>query len=67
VREEVISDRFAEILGRLTFGDEVLSWVTKALLESHADEKKEHEAAIARLQTEHDRLQHRLHARDVCR
>jgi site-specific DNA recombinase len=62
VREEVISDKFTEILSRLTFGDEVLSWVTKALLESHADEKKEHEAAISRLQAEHDRLQHRLHA-----
>jgi site-specific DNA recombinase len=62
VREEVISQKFSEILGRLTFGDEVLSWVTKALRDSHADERKEHEAAIARLQVEHDRLQHRLHA-----
>ena len=28
----------------------------------HADEQKEHEAAIGRLQGEHDRLRHRLHA-----
>ena len=39
----------------------MLSWVTKALRESHADELKEHEAAIVRLQAEYDRLQHRLH------
>ncbi len=62
VREEVISEKFSEVLGRLTFGDAVLSWVTKALRESHADEQKEHDAAIARLQAEHDRLQRRLHA-----
>jgi site-specific DNA recombinase len=62
VREEVISEKFAQILGRLAFGDEVLSWVTKALRDSHADEQKDHEAAITRLQAEHDRLQQRLHA-----
>jgi hypothetical protein len=28
----------------------------------HADEQKEHEAAIGRLQGEYDRLRHRLHA-----
>jgi len=49
-------------LGRLSFGDEVLSWVRTALLERHADEQKEHEAAIGRLQGEYDRLRHRLHA-----
>jgi len=62
VREEIVAQKFAEILGRLSFGDEVLTWVTRALRESHVDEQKEHEAAIARLQAEHDRLQARLHA-----
>jgi hypothetical protein len=62
VREEVIAEKFSEVLGRLTFGNEVLAWVTKALQESHADEQKEHEAAIKRLQAEYDRLQNRLHA-----
>ena len=61
VREEIVAQKFAEILGRLSFGDEVLTWVTRALRESHVDEQKEHEAAIARLQAEHDRLQARLH------
>jgi site-specific DNA recombinase len=62
VREEVIAERFSQILGRLSFGDEVLAWVTKGLRESHAEEQKEHEAAIARLQPEYDRLRHRIHA-----
>jgi hypothetical protein len=62
VREEVIAEAFSDVLGKLSFGDEVLSWVSKALRESHADEKQEHEAAIARLQAEHDRLYHRIHA-----
>jgi site-specific DNA recombinase len=62
VREEVVSEQFSALLGRLSFGDEVLSWVRTALLESHADEQKEHEAAIGRLQGEYDRLRHRLHA-----
>ena len=62
VREEVLAKKFAEILRRLTFGDGVLAWVTKALRESHADEQEEHNAAIVRLRAEHDRLQQRLHA-----
>jgi hypothetical protein len=33
-----------------------------ALRESHADERQEHEAAIARLSAENDRLQNRIHA-----
>jgi hypothetical protein len=49
-------------LGRLTFDDEVLAWVREALGQSHADEKRDHELAIARLTTEHDRLQQRIHA-----
>lgn len=60
VREEVISEKFSQILGRLSFGDEVLAWITTALHESHADEKREHEAAIERLRAEYDRLQNRL-------
>ena len=60
--EEVVSEQFSALLGRLSFGDAVLSWVRTALLESHADEQKEHEAAIGRLQGEYDRLRQRLHA-----
>ena len=62
VRQEVIEQKFSEVLGRLTFDDEVLTWVREALGQSHADEKRDHEQAIARLTTEHDRLQQRIHA-----
>jgi hypothetical protein len=62
VREEVIGQRFSELLGRLTFDEEVLAWVRDALRASHADEKREHEAAIGRLRAQYDRLQSRIHA-----
>jgi DNA invertase Pin-like site-specific DNA recombinase len=62
VREEVIGQRFSELLGRLTFDEEVLAWVRDALRASHADEKREHEAAIGRSRAEYDRLQSRIHA-----
>jgi len=62
VREEVIAEKFAQALGRLNFGEDVLQWVSTALRESHADQRKEHDAVIARLQTECERLQNRMHA-----
>jgi hypothetical protein len=62
VREETVETKFAELLGRLTFDEEVLTWVRDALRASHADEKNEHEAAVGRLRAEYDRLQGRIHA-----
>jgi site-specific DNA recombinase len=61
-REEALEQRFSDMLGRLSFDDEVLSWVRVALNACHADEKREHEAAITRLREEYDRLQNRIHA-----
>ena len=61
VREEVLEEKFGALLGRLAFDDEVLDWVRDALHESHADERREHEAAIKRLRAEYDRLQNRIH------
>ena len=62
VREEVLAQRFSDVLGRLTFDDEVLQWVREALGQSHTDQKRDHEQAVARLKREHDRLQQRIHA-----
>ena len=62
VREELLSEKFSALLGRLSFGEDVLEWVSEGLRQSHADETQEHEAAIKRLRTEQDRLQARLHA-----
>ena len=61
-REEVLSERFGELLEGLAFDDEVLGWVREALRESHGDERRFHEEAIGRLQAEYDRLQNRLDA-----
>jgi site-specific DNA recombinase len=61
VREEMLEEKLSALLGRLQFSDDVLEWLKKALRESHADQKQEHEAAIARLRTEYDLLQQRLH------
>jgi len=62
VREEVLEQKFTQLLGRLHFDDEVLNWVRQALHASHADERREHEEAIRRLQTEHKRLGDRINA-----
>ena len=58
--------QFTELLGRLHFDDEVLEWVREALHASHADERREHEEAIKRLQAEYKRLE-RPHQRHVRR
>lgn len=62
VRQEVIEQKFSDVLGQLTFDDEVPAWVREALSQSHADEKREHEQAVARFEAEHDRLLQRIHA-----
>src|SRR5260370_5027363 len=62
VREEVIEQRFTNLLGRLKFDDEGLEWVREARAASHADERREHDDAIKRLRAEYDRLQNRIHA-----
>jgi site-specific DNA recombinase len=62
VREELLEKQFTMLLGRLKFDDEVLAWVHEALHASHADERREHEEAIHRLQAEHRRLGDRINA-----
>ena len=62
VREEVVEKQFTELLGRLHFDDEVLEWVRDALHASHADQRREHEEAIKRHQSEYKRLDARIRA-----
>lgn len=38
----------------LCFRDRVTAWIKEALLQSHVDEKKEHDAAITRLQADYN-------------
>jgi site-specific DNA recombinase len=61
-REEVLEKRFTELLKGISFSQDVLNWVTQALRESHGDERKCHEEAIARLQREYRRIQDRIDA-----
>ena len=60
VREEVLEQKFTELLRGLAFDQEVLNWVTEALRESHKDEQAFHEEAIERLQAEYKRLESRI-------
>src|SRR5712691_2408728 len=60
VREEVLEECFADLLKGLIFDDEVMDWVTDALHQSHADEKRFRDESIARLQAEHGKVQNRL-------
>ena len=59
-REEVLEEKFTDILRALSFDGEVLAWVTKALRESHEDERHYHNEAITRLQREYERIQDRI-------
>ena len=61
-REEVLEERFADLLKGLVFDHEVLGWVTEALRQSHADEKRYHDEAISRLRAEYTKLQNRIDA-----
>ena len=62
MRQEALEEQFTAILGRLHFDDEVLEWVRDALHASHAEERREHEEAIRRLEAECKRLDDRVHA-----
>ena len=67
MRQEALEEQFTAILGRLHFDDEVLEWVRDALHASHAEERREHEEAIRRLEAECKRLDDRVHAMYVDR
>jgi site-specific DNA recombinase len=62
VREEELEEQFGRLLEGLTFDEEVLAWVGEALREGHADQRRFHDEAVARLQGEQTRLQARLDA-----
>ena len=59
-REEVLEERFADLLKGLVFDEEVINWVRQALQESHADEQYLRDEAVTQLQAQHTLLQRRL-------
>ncbi len=50
------------MLRQLALDEEVLAWITDALRSSHADERRFHDDAVAKLKAAHQRIQNR---RDV--
>ena len=60
VREEVLAEKFGEILRQIRMDEGILGLVRDGLRSSHVDEKAHHENCCRRLQAEHDRLQTRL-------
>jgi len=59
-REEVLAERFGQLLRGLELDSEVLEWVASALRESHSDEKREREETVVRLQAQYNLIQGRL-------
>jgi DNA invertase Pin-like site-specific DNA recombinase len=59
-REEVFERLFGDVLGHLRLDSEVLQWVREALRQSHQDENRSHNEAVARLQSEYDNLERRI-------
>jgi hypothetical protein len=59
-REEVLGEKFADLLKGLVLDDEIMGWVTEALHQSRGDAKLHHDAAITRLQAEYKHLQNRI-------
>jgi len=47
-------------MSRLHFSENVHQWIVAGLHQSRADERKEHDEAMARLQAEYERLTQRL-------
>lgn len=62
VKQEVLEDKFCQVLKGLQFDDDVLEWVVQALKESQTDAHKFQEETLLRLQTEYKRLESRLQA-----
>ncbi len=62
VREEVLEEKFTDILRMLRFDEEVLDWIRTALKESHDDETRYHREVIDKLQKDYKRLEQRLEA-----
>ena len=61
-REEVLEQEFVRLLEGISFSQEVLEWITKALRESFREAQAFHSEAITRLKKRYRRLEERLEA-----
>jgi DNA invertase Pin-like site-specific DNA recombinase len=60
VREEVLDEKFAEMLERLRLNQDVMDWVCKALRRIDKSDRVFRSKAIKKLQVEYDKLHDRL-------
>ena len=60
MREEVISEKFGEILKLIQINEEILSWIIEALKESNKEEKEYHHGMVSSLNRELSKIQNRL-------
>ncbi|MGD0533496.1 MAG: hypothetical protein ABSA62_14850 [Methyloceanibacter sp.] len=62
--EEIVSRQFSQLLVRLGFDDDARGGTRDTSPAGHLDEHRLQEGAFARLRSEHERLQTRIHALD---
>lgn len=60
LREETIEETFALALSKIQVPDHIIEWTRQALLESHEDERKLHQAKISSLDERYRTLQNKV-------
>ena len=62
VRQEVFAEKFEAALRTLSFSQEIMDLIARALRESHAEQTRFHREAVERLEKQCQRLQQRIDA-----
>jgi site-specific DNA recombinase len=60
VREEEVACQIGEAIKAIRMDDDVMQWIVAALKESHKDEKRYHDEALAGLQRQYTKFQNRI-------
>lgn len=60
VREEMLEKHFSDVIKKLHFPQEVLSWIKDALVCSNEDTQRFHQEAITKLQAQYNKLESRI-------
>jgi len=60
IREEVLIEKFGEIVKKVQIDSNILNWLKEALKESHKDKKKYHDKQIENFQKQYTKYNNRL-------
>jgi site-specific DNA recombinase len=60
VRHETLEEAYVAMLRRISIDEGIITWISTALRESHGDQKRFRDEAIAKPKADHLRLQKRL-------